>query len=224
MDAVIAVKKRHKRVRVVVPREIPAENPFYTEYVEPVVVETPPEPKAPVEAEVHEQLVQEAYDRGFQDGQEMASSLLERELRQHEEWVRNIDSVAQSLHKEYSGSMEKMADAAVELAFFLANRILKHEAAVNPNTVLEQVRKALDKFQGVSGVTVKIHPDDQQALEGSESLLSSKEHGILGLQVVADSTIQRGGCLVETNTGRVDAQLSSQLSELVAKLYAEEEA
>lgn len=220
MDTVIPVNKRHKKVRVVVPRDIPQENPFFHVYVEPVVEEKPPPPKPPVDADVHEELVQKAYDRGFQDGQEMSANLMERELKQHEEWVRSIDNVAEQLQQQYSKSMSNLADSAVELAFVLANKILKHEAAVNSETIVAQVKKSLDKFHGVAGVQVKVHPADLEALQASHSLLSSKEHGIHGIELIADASIQRGGCIVETNTGRVDAQLSSQLSELVASLYA----
>jgi flagellar assembly protein FliH len=46
-----------------------------------------------------------------------------------------------------------------------------------------------------------------QLIEGSKSL-----------QVVEDSTVDPGGCIIETDFGEIDARISSQLAELEAKI------
>src|SRR5438105_3961079 len=39
-------------------------------------------------------------------------------------------------------------------------------------------------------------------------------------QVIADERVQPGGCLIETSTGRVDAQLSTKLDQILATFQA----
>ena len=39
-----------------------------------------------------------------------------------------------------------------------------------------------------------------------------------GITVVEDSSVDKGGCIVETDFGAIDARISSQLSELENKI------
>jgi flagellar assembly protein FliH len=42
--------------------------------------------------------------------------------------------------------------------------------------------------------------------------------GSKSLQVVEDSTVDQGGCIIETDFGEIDARISSQLAELETKI------
>ncbi len=41
---------------------------------------------------------------------------------------------------------------------------------------------------------------------------------IKGITVIEDSSVDKGGCIVETDFGAIDARISSQLSELESKI------
>ena len=47
--------------------------------------------------------------------------------------------------------------------------------------------------------------------------MSSVEN-IKNITVVEDTTVERGGCVIETDFGAIDARISSQLSELEQKI------
>ncbi|MDE6719871.1 MAG: flagellar assembly protein FliH, partial [Treponemataceae bacterium] len=42
--------------------------------------------------------------------------------------------------------------------------------------------------------------------------------GVKGITVLEDSSVERGGCIVETDFGAIDARISSQLAELEEKI------
>ncbi|MCL2318626.1 MAG: FliH/SctL family protein, partial [Treponema sp.] len=42
--------------------------------------------------------------------------------------------------------------------------------------------------------------------------------GAKSLQIVEDSTVDEGGCVIETDFGEIDARISSQLAELETKI------
>jgi flagellar assembly protein FliH len=42
--------------------------------------------------------------------------------------------------------------------------------------------------------------------------------GVKSIQVVEDSTVDEGGCIIETDFGEIDARISSQLAELETKI------
>jgi flagellar assembly protein FliH len=42
--------------------------------------------------------------------------------------------------------------------------------------------------------------------------------GVKSIQVVEDSSVDSGGCIIETDFGEIDARIASQLAELEAKI------
>jgi flagellar assembly protein FliH len=42
--------------------------------------------------------------------------------------------------------------------------------------------------------------------------------GAKSIQVVEDSTVDQGGCIIETDFGEIDARITSQLAELETKI------
>jgi flagellar assembly protein FliH len=65
-----------------------------------------------------------------------------------------------------------------------------------------------------NSVTLRVHPEDLRLLEGARERLTAE--GISGTPIdfKADSTIGRGGCLIDTESGLLDARLDSQLERL----------
>jgi hypothetical protein len=45
-----------------------------------------------------------------------------------------------------------------------------------------------------------------------------KMEGVKGIQVAEDSTVDPGGCIIETDFGEIDARISSQLAEMESKI------
>ena len=86
------------------------------------------------------------------------------------------------------------------LAVRIAEKILARQLTLTPEAVTDVVRQALGAVRA-RRVTVRVHPDD---------LPLTQE--ITGAAFVADPLIERGGCIVDTGHGTVDARLATQLA------------
>ena len=110
---------------------------------------------------------------------------------------------------------------AVELALALAEQIVGGAIDVAPERVVDVVRGALRRLTDRHRVTILVHPDDvelvNQALEDLRSDLGGIEHGV----IQADRRIERGGAIVQTVEGAIDAEISSQLEKARAVVAAE---
>ena len=67
-------------------------------------------------------------------------------------------------------------------------------------------------------VIVKVNPDDLELINSisDDSSLSLKD--FKRLEFKEDGHVERGGCIVETNSGTIDARLSVQLEEIESEL------
>lgn len=97
------------------------------------------------------------------------------------------------------------------LAVRIAERILERELQLSPETVVDIAAAALSQAGAPHDVLLRIHPDDLKALErGRPRLLQRCAHAEV-VHLRADASVTRGGCIVETELGTVDARLPLQL-------------
>jgi flagellar assembly protein FliH len=106
---------------------------------------------------------------------------------------------------------ERLERQAVELALMLAEKIVGGAIAVAPERVVESVRGALRAIVERERITVLVHPDDlelvREAMDGLRATLGGIEH----CEVQAERRVARGGCLVRTPDGDVDARVETKL-------------
>jgi flagellar biosynthesis/type III secretory pathway protein FliH len=67
-------------------------------------------------------------------------------------------------------------------------------------------------------VSIKVNPTDLNAVRGFEEEILSSMHGMKEWEIKEDNRITPGGCIIETDSGIVDAQLETQLAEIGATL------
>jgi flagellar assembly protein FliH len=106
----------------------------------------------------------------------------------------------------------------VELALRIATRLCRRELARDSEITLAWIREALELAAGSSEITLRLHPQDQEALATRVAALSKAISGLGPVHVVADSQITSGGCRVETAFGSVDQQLEAQAARIAEEL------
>jgi flagellar biosynthesis/type III secretory pathway protein FliH len=105
--------------------------------------------------------------------------------------------------------------AAVALATKMAEQIVGRAVALAPEVMADIVGAALDACRPRGeGVRVRVHPDDAAPVLARRDALAVRAPAAAALEIVADESVGRHGCIVETAVGRVDARLATQLDAL----------
>ena len=110
-----------------------------------------------------------------------------------------------------------LADAEpqlVELSFEIARRVLERVVERDRDAVAAVAARALEAVRHRQRVTLRTHPHDAATLREAEPRLCEMLAGARCIAVVDDPSIGRGGVVVETEAGSVDARLASQLEAL----------
>jgi flagellar biosynthesis/type III secretory pathway protein FliH len=100
----------------------------------------------------------------------------------------------------------------VDLAFEIARRVLA--SAADRAAVTEVAARALEAARLREHVTIRAHPEDLLALRAAEEELSARLVRAHGVALRGDAAVDRGGIVVETEAGRIDARLGTQLAAL----------
>ena len=118
--------------------------------------------------------------------------------------------------------MESAEPELVRLAIGIAERVLHQQIALDRGVVVEMAKVAIARLVDKESITVRVNPGDIERMkEHRDELLDSGE--IKNFRVVEDQRVDRGGVLVETDGGTIDARISTQLNEAKRLLHIEDE-
>jgi flagellar biosynthesis/type III secretory pathway protein FliH len=110
-------------------------------------------------------------------------------------------------------------EAAPVLARKMAEKIIGRAVALDPAVMGEIAGQALAASRVRGGaVVLRVHPDDLAAVERTRPEWLARVAAGANVRVVADESVGRHGCVVETPVGRLDARLETQLDALESAL------
>jgi flagellar assembly protein FliH len=108
-----------------------------------------------------------------------------------------------------------LADMVLDLALDVARQVIAGELAVRPQHILDVVNQALKQMAESSrGARLLLNPDDAALVRPYLDQVLDKNR----LRIVEDVRIVRGGCLIETPQGDLDATLASRWRQVVQVL------
>ncbi|WP_372679348.1 FliH/SctL family protein, partial [Desulfosarcina sp.] len=106
--------------------------------------------------------------------------------------------------------VDRMETETVRLALAIAKKVIGHEAEYGP--VIHHVLKAaMKKVVDTRHLTVRLNPQDIDTVNGfKQELILADDFGA-HLRLEADEAILRGGCIIETKLGDLDARIDQQI-------------
>lgn len=110
----------------------------------------------------------------------------------------------------------------VRLGIAIAERLLRRTLAAHPDAVLDLVRSALECSVGAEQIRVRLHPADADLVTSvPEVLLTLSRESGSELNVLADDSLARGDCVVETPHGQIDARQVTLLDRITDELLSD---
>ena len=102
----------------------------------------------------------------------------------------------------------------VRLALEIAKKVIHLEVRSNQHVAFELTRAALERVPNRTPATIHLNPEDLTYVEENQHQLPSSH----SLTFMADKALERGGCVVQTDMGEVDASIEQQFAEIEAAL------
>jgi flagellar assembly protein FliH len=122
-----------------------------------------------------------------------------------------LEQAVAAVHAERLAAARRLESHAVDLALMLAEKVLAGAVAVRPELVVEAVRGALRGIVERERVTVLVHPDDLEIVRSAMEEVRGSLGGIEHCEVQAERRVSRGGAVVRTPDGDVDARIETKL-------------
>ncbi|MFO7718487.1 MAG: FliH/SctL family protein [Desulfohalobium sp.] len=173
--------------------------------------EAPQEPPAPavdIEAER-----QEAYEKGLNQGREEAYQELQGATQALLDAAKKLDGLRASLY-------DRQKEDLVHLALVIAQQVIGQEVQTNAEAIVGVVESALKSALETDSHHIRVNPEDLAVVQEHKPLFLANVHGLKEISVEADTNVSRGGCIIESDMGEVDATIETLLASIESQLQS----
>jgi len=160
----------------------------------------------------------EAYQKGFHQGRDEGIRLGQEEIRPY---IQALQTILREWEERKEKLFKENEVVIVQLAFEIAKKVIHQEVSTNPDLILYVVREALKKVDQGSYLIVKLNPEDVAVFERGMKTYLPEIKQFSDLQIVPEKSIERGGCILESESGIINAELDMQLQKIEESLLEE---
>jgi flagellar assembly protein FliH len=161
------------------------------------------------------QLIEEAKQHGYNIGLEEGRNIGYQEYREHIQMANDVIELSKHDYQSYLDSAER---TILDLAIKVAEKIMNSTIEQDETHFLNIVKKVLQEGRGGKEIQLHVHPVHYPYVLSEKEELLSLFPIRPDLFIFPNTQIPENGCVIETNSGRIDATIDTQLKMLKQKL------
>lgn len=153
----------------------------------------------------------EAYQKGYQSGRENGFREGQGEVRRLIDRLGTILGHAIDVREKIVKESEKQI---IEMILIIARKVIKDEVVERKEIVLNNIREALEKIKDRDRIDIRVNFSDLELATAHKDEVIKMMESLRKVNIYEDSRVDRGGVIIETDIGAVDARISTQLKEI----------
>jgi len=135
--------------------------------------------------------------------------------------------LAEQINQEFEDRMKYFKSLESDIynaVISIAKKVVSAEISPNSDLILNVIKRSLSYISQRDGIKIRVSQDDYEYVKNNVCSFNRHNDGTYEIEVVADEHVKAGGCLIETNSTIIDAQIekrSENVMELVEKIWNE---
>jgi len=172
----------------------------------------PAQPEVSVDISIIEQ---NAFASGIEAGKKQAEEDFENSAQTLLCICSELDTLRETILRNSSGEMK-------ELVIAISEKIIKHSVAEQEETIVATIKDAINLAVNSDEFEIQINPDDLSIVENFKQEIIDSISGLDNIVLKPDTTLERGGCKLESSSCTVDASMLSQIKVIHDSIMAAE--
>ena len=170
-----------------------------------------------------ERIQAEAYSLGFEKGyregkkksDDELALLKEEHCRQMDGYRRLFEDLHNKYKKEKEAALSRLENEIISLVIEAVELVIKEKLDNDPSLVLKAIRQASSLMEGAKKIIIRLSPYEH-SLFGREYFVNTLK--LSDIQLVEDAGIEQFGFILESESGLIDGQISSQIECISTRL------
>ena len=153
----------------------------------------------------------EAYKKGYEAGREEGYKEGQAEVMRLIDRLGTIVSTAVDIRDDIIKSSEKMM---TEMILMISRKVIKDEIVERREVVINNIKEAIKRVKDRDRIDIRVNFADLDMTTAHKDELIKMMESLKKVNVYEDSRVDRGGCIIETDVGSIDARISTQLDSM----------
>jgi len=162
---------------------------------------------AETQREAFEKGVAEGREQGYTEGKAEAGRLVER-----------LHTILTKAIEKRNEIIQESETQIINLVLLIVKKVIKVISENQKNVVINNVVQALRKLRSRGDVVIRVNLADLQLTSEHVKDFMKMVENVKSITVLEDSSVDKGGCIIETDFGQIDGRVSSQLHEIEEKI------
>ena len=163
-----------------------------------------------VEMRINE-IEHEAWQKGYDSGRESGYSDGREEVKRIIDRLGTILGNAIDIKEKILAESEKQM---VDLILIITRKIIKSEVVERKEIVINNIKEVLTKMQDRDRIDIRVNFADLELTTAHKAEIIQMMESLKRINVYEDNRVDRGGVIIDTDVGSIDARISSQLMEI----------
>jgi flagellar assembly protein FliH len=166
-----------------------------------------------------EQHRQEAHRQGYDEGYRVGAIQAEEDIAQ--QWANRLQEAQAIVEQAYEAKETIVIEGEsflVELSCSIAEKIISRKLARAPEMAMKLFEKALSRRKEQGVIVLCVSPSQFAYVQAAKDELIRVLDSQAELQIVPDSSIKVGGCIIRSAFGSIDARVDTQLEAIREQL------
>ncbi len=152
---------------------------------------------------------QAGYDAGYEEGQKQADAETARLMQV-------LQHTVETALQDRTSALAQLEQDFLKLSVILAEKIVKKSISEDPAWLKPVIEEAYMRLGAANECTIRLNPDDYNVIKEEELRLNRT--GTERINFQPDPAVSPGGCIIEADTGTIDAGLEKRLGKMARHL------
>ena len=167
-----------------------------------------------IKAQAYDDAHREGFEKGEKEGFAKGLDQVNKLINQLELITRDVDECKRNI-------LENAKHDIVDLAVGIAEKVVKTTCSKQRDVAFRNAEYALGLLKEKSPVVIRVNLADVEVLREYRSLLLNMFDKVESIKIAEDTSVEQGGCIIESSSGGVDANIPTQLSSIRSSLHEE---
>lgn len=165
-----------------------------------------------------EAVEREAYEQGFAQGEKAGREIGEQKLAVA---MRNVEQMLETMGSLKEELFQREEKKLIGLAYLIAEKVVHFTIEKDEEVALKIAEQVLLKTMREDQLRIELNPQDESMFRDRGSSLPVIAQRLKNLTIETNESVQRGGCIVSTPMGEIDATIDNQLYMVKGELMEE---
>ena len=172
-----------------------------------------------IQKQAHDEAYKKGYDEAYKKGTADSNEFIQKELSQQRAELNQKAAQLQQCFNVLSRPLTDVDEAVeqqlTEMVFSLTKQIISHEISTSPEHITGVLQQAISRLpMAQRQVLIKMNSADIKLLQDNDINIEDPDW-----KLDADDSIAAGGCLIETESVRIDRRIDTRMKELSQQLF-----